>query len=67
MPKNCLTKEMGEMSFLPTTVSQESLLIHEKQQRKSGDNKTALTDKPGRPQSLRKTASPKEAPRPLSA
>lgn len=33
MPKKCLTKEGGEINLLPTTVSQHSLLAHDKQQR----------------------------------
>lgn len=42
MPKKCLTKEGGEINLLPTTVSQHSLLAHDKKQRKSGDNTTAF-------------------------
>lgn len=42
LPKKCLTKEEGEIKLLHTTVSQQNLLAHDKEQRKSGDNAIAF-------------------------
>lgn len=62
MPKKCLTKEKGEINLLPTTVSQYSLLAHDRQQGRVETTQQLSTDKARTP-----TATPKEAPRPLSS